>query len=137
MFFNRWIVGAAALAWFSACGAGWVSKAATIETEEDEDIAAPQTPTPEKTGMTEQSTPAITPAEEKSTPRTRISDSIGFFYFVQSGYLVNSPSRVPEIGKVWGSSSDLPNYSTPQKFYVELSSKGKVNAGDLLVVYRV
>ncbi len=68
--------------------------------------------------------------------RVRISDGIGFYYFVSAGYLTQDDSKVPQLGKIAGDFSEKMQFSTPQKTYVELSNS-IVKPGDFLVVFRV
>lgn len=71
-----------------------------------------------------------------ASSRVRISDNIGFYYFIKAGYVAN-PSSVPVIGKVVGTFGKEVNLNILQKFYIETTSdKIKLTPGDLLVVYR-
>jgi hypothetical protein len=68
--------------------------------------------------------------------RVRISDDVGFYYFVSAGYVTQDDSKIPVLGKIAGDFSEKMQFSTPQKTYVELSN-AIVKPGDFLVVYRV
>jgi hypothetical protein len=68
--------------------------------------------------------------------RVRISDNVGFYYFVSAGYVTQDDSKIPMLGKIAGDFSEKMQFSTPQKTYVELSN-AIVRPGDFLVVYRV
>jgi hypothetical protein len=117
--------------------------AATIEVEnDDEDVGGSPTPMPvapntkieKKQVLVEGSSPSA----EKPLIKTRIDDSIGFYYFVKSGYVVSDKSKISSIGSVLGTLDSQISYSTPHKTFVELlSSKTGVKVDDLLVVYHV
>jgi hypothetical protein len=92
-------------------------------------------------------TPAVTAAPEDNSAvdemdsssgkeRVRISDNVGFYYFVSAGYLTQDDSKIPQLGKVAGDFSEKMQFSTPQKVYVDLTN-AIVKPGDFLVVYRV
>jgi hypothetical protein len=68
--------------------------------------------------------------------RVRISDNVGFYYFVSAGYVTQDPSNIPAVGKISGDFSEKMEFSTPQKVYVDLLNTA-VKLGDFLVVYRV
>jgi hypothetical protein len=69
--------------------------------------------------------------------RVRISDKVGFYYFVSAGFLVSDSSQVHSIGKVIGNADYDLNFSTPQKTYIELSSdQYNIKPDDLLLVFR-
>ncbi len=69
--------------------------------------------------------------------RVRISDKVGFYYFVSSGFFVSDPSQLHSIAKVIGSADESLNFSTPKRTYIELSSDhDTVKPDDLLVVFR-
>ena len=71
-----------------------------------------------------------------STRRVRISDNVGFYYFLKAGY-VTDPDKIPAIGQVVGSADYNQSYSVPKKTFVETDpDKAKLAPGDLLVVYR-
>ncbi len=70
--------------------------------------------------------------------RARISDDVGFYYFLKSGSVSPDPDQLPAIGKVATIESFGLSYSTPKKTYILLEPKAQkqVKAKDLLVVYR-
>lgn len=66
----------------------------------------------------------------------RISDNVGFYYFVKAGYVAD-PDKVPSIGHVVGNMDYNMAYSMPKKTFIETDSdKDKLSTGDLLVIYR-
>ncbi len=74
---------------------------------------------------------------ETSRQRVRISDKVGFYYFVSAGFLVSDPSQIHSIGKVIGNPGNEQLFTSPERTYIELSSdQTKIEPGDLLVVYR-
>jgi hypothetical protein len=112
--------------------------------------APPPTPTlaAKKVPM-ETPTPTIVPnrsqenneAQANSLPfsgkRVRISDKVGFYYFVSAGFLSSDPARIPSIGTVIGSGDYNQNFSTPKRTYLQLESDHtKVKPDDLLVIFR-
>src|SRR5579859_4140321 len=138
---NRWWVRVLSLVGILAWGWSTPLKAATIEMEESDDIestatpAAP-TPTPSEKGKTTEPAPKVgkstepapgaemekeaesLPAEAaKPVVRAKISDQIGFFYFVAAGYVTDDPSQIPSVGKVSASTDEDLNYTTPKKTY--------------------
>ncbi len=136
-------------------------RAATIEVEqEDEDIAAPATPGASTApSMTSTASPASAPPTAVPTSpasattsggttvgvafeaapalhRVRISDNVGFYYFVKAGYITN-PDRLSPIAHVIGSFDYNLSYSTAKRTYIETDSDQiKLSPDDLLVVYR-
>ena len=124
---------------------------ADLEMEgESKAVLPPSLPTPiTKKRPLETPTPTVVSAEipikNESSPnssepfrsRVRISDKVGFYYFVSASFLVSDPAQIHSIGKVIGSSDESLNFSTPKKTYIELSSDiNKVKPDDLLVVFR-
>lgn len=127
-------------------------KATTIEVEsDDEEIEASPTPAaqaparvPAKPATASKASPA--PASPKTGPavqspdttrRVRVSDKVGFYYFVKAGYAAD-PGKLTAAGQVVGNMDYNTSYSTPKRTFIEMASdSGKVLAGDLLVVYRV
>ena len=137
-------------------------RAATIEVEnDDEDVDAPPTPAaqtqnpapaakPPKPAASKAKAPSLAPPPSpplESAPlppgaetvsaqkRVRISENVGFYYFLKAGFVVE-PSRVAPLGKVIGSFNYNATYTTPKRTYVEMSSpQAKVSPGDLLVIY--
>ncbi|HVM32167.1 MAG TPA: hypothetical protein VMU88_03470 [bacterium] len=75
-------------------------------------------------------------AAPEGAARVRISDNVGFYYFVSAGYLVSDDSKVPSLGKVTGDFQGKMIFGTPQKVYVRLVN-ALVKPGDFLVVYRI
>ncbi|HJT23382.1 MAG TPA: hypothetical protein VJ873_02320, partial [bacterium] len=126
-------------------------RAATIEVEnDDEDIEAaptataqPSKPLPSKPAPATQTAPTPMPTTQPkanniplTTKRVRVSDNVGFYYFVKAGY-VTDPDQVPAIGEVVGSMDHNTSYSFPKRTFIETTSdKAKLMPGDLLVVYR-
>jgi hypothetical protein len=97
-----------------------------------------ETPTPTMVSDENQMKSEV-PADslELSGKRVRISDKVGFYYFVSAGFLVPDPSRVPSVGVVIGSNDYSQNYTTPKRTYLELSSgRNNIKPDDLLVVFR-
>jgi len=139
-------------------------KAATIEVEkEDEEIdaaptvtavpsnpapqapAAPTAPTPApgKPSVGTQPTPVsvvhpvVAAPAAPPTRRVRVSDNVGFYYFVKAGYVTADPDKLPSIGDVVGSADNNMSYSMAKRTFIELASnKVKPAVGDLLVIYR-
>ncbi|HEY5040175.1 MAG TPA: hypothetical protein VIJ93_13995 [bacterium] len=115
-------------------------KAATIEVEnDDEDVLTSPTPAPpvsnSKIEKKQASSEGSSPSAEKPLVKTRIDDSIGFYYFVKSGYVVPDESKIPSIGHVLSGIDNQISYSTPHKTFIELSPKMSVKVDDILVVY--
>jgi hypothetical protein len=131
-------------------------KAKTIEVESDDEvIEASPTPVSAPAGKNKPA-PTVQPAASQLTPtpvsentetnlsevappqpRTRISDKVGFYYFIKAGFVADSSSLSP-IGKVVGSFDYNANYTNPKETYVETTGdKAGVSVGDLLVVYRL
>lgn len=138
-------------------------KAATIEVEkEDEEIdaaptatAVPSNSAPSKPASATQA--ASAPATAKSAPvtqtapvpaanpnpaaplatrRVRVSDNVGFYYFVKAGFVAD-PDKLPAIGHVVGSADTNISYSMAKRTFIEMDSdKNKPAVGDLLVIYR-
>jgi hypothetical protein len=72
-----------------------------------------------------------------SRKRVRISDKVGFYYFVSAGFLSSDPGRIPSIGTVIGSGDYNQNFTTPKRTYLQLKSDyTKVMPEDLLVIFR-
>ncbi|MGH7739243.1 MAG: hypothetical protein ACREL1_03760 [bacterium] len=65
----------------------------------------------------------------------RVSDNIGFYYFISAGYLVSQPGKLPKLGVVEGDFTGEMTFGTPQKVYVKMEN-ALVAPGDFLVVYR-
>jgi hypothetical protein len=100
-----------------------------------------QTPLTEKTPVAEAvlndaSEDASDSAADAGAQRVRISDNIGFYYFVSAGYVTQDASKIPVMGEIIGDFTDQSSFSTAQKVYVRLSN-AVVKPGDFLVVYRV
>lgn len=127
-------------------------RAATIEVEnDDEEIEAAPTATavppavhpskPAPAAQANQSAPAPAPANPPNanssvTKRVRVSDNVGFYYFLKAGYVID-PDKIPAIGHVVGSMDYNTDYSAAKKTFIEIDSdKDKLAPGDLLVVYR-
>jgi hypothetical protein len=130
------------------------SKAVTVEVEEDEeDVAATPTDVPPinkpktdqaKASARDQAPTQAVVSENTSAAdmtslkaRVRISDKIGFYYFVKAGFVTRNEAQPHFIGKVAGNFNEQKVFSTPQKTYIELASaKTEVKPGDLLVIFR-
>jgi hypothetical protein len=99
--------------------------------------AVPTPPMPPAVVPASQQAPANPPAQASvTTKRVRISDNVGFYYFVKASYVAD-PDNVPNLGYVIGSSDIDMAYSMPKHSFIEAASdKVKFSAGDLLVVYR-
>src|SRR5579871_4782528 len=138
-------------------------KAATIEVEnEDEQVdaaptatAVPPDPAPAKQAPAAAAAPAAAPGKPApvtqaapvpaanpsasvppATRRVRVSDSVGFYYFVKAGYVAD-PDKMPAIGQVVGNADNNISYSMAKRTFIELQSeKNKPAVGDLLVIYR-
>jgi hypothetical protein len=131
--------------------------AATVELEEADEMV-PAAPAKENSPKPEKAKPEAAPPVENvnsspekpiapaapraqtaaSQPRVRISDKVGFYYFLKSGFLVSDESKIDAVGKVLGSFNEQEYYSVPNRVYVDLSKSQKsVKPKDLLVVYQV
>jgi hypothetical protein len=97
-----------------------------------------ETPTP--TIASDENQKNMEPPLNSSTlsgKRVRISDKVGFYYFVSAGFLVSDPARIPSTGTVVGSGDYNQNFTTPKRTYLELSSdRSKIRPDDLLVIFR-
>jgi len=119
---------------------------------EDEDSVVP-TPTP-KPKPTKVPTPipsakpaAAGPAAAEPAPKAaaaplkgdrevKMAASVGFHYFVKSGFLVKDPDGVPSVGKVRNYKGQI-SFSTPKRFRLEPAEGSVLRAGDRFVVFRV
>src|SRR5260221_11144080 len=84
-----------------------LSKAVTVEMEDDDEglSASPTVAPVNKNSKIEPiKTPSSSPASltESIKARVRIGDKIGFYYFVQSGFVTRNMSRVHSLGRVAG-----------------------------------
>jgi hypothetical protein len=97
-----------------------------------------ETPTPTAVSVVDQPKMAVSEKPvEASRPRVRISDKVGFYYFVSAGFLASDPSQIPSIGTVVESPGGDQNFTVPKRTYVELASnRNKIKPDDLLVVFR-
>ncbi len=98
--------------------------------------AAADTPTATATAADDDAVETAGDGSSAAAERVRISDNVGFYYFVSAGYLTQDDSKIPQLGKIAGDFSEKMEFSTPQKTYVELSN-AIVKPGDFLVVYRI
>lgn len=74
---------------------------------------------------------------ERKSPGVRISEKIGFYYFLKAGFMVPNESKASAVGRVVGSPDNHQEYQTGDKTYVELTAKNiELKPGDLLVVFR-
>ena len=111
------------------------SGAVTVE-EEDADSASPVPTVSQPAGGP--SAGALAASPENKSARVRISEKIGFYYFLRSGFLVSDDSKVSPVGNVLGSSNNGELYQTGDKNFVDLSQgQNELKPGDLLVVYRL
>lgn len=125
-------------------------RAATIEVENDDeeiDVAPtatavpaashPAKPAPSVPAVFKPASPTgLNAGVPASTRRVRVSDNVGFYYFVKAGY-VTDPDKIPAIGEVVGNMDYNMNFSVPKKTFIEIDpDKAKLTPGDLLVVYR-
>ncbi|HET9870255.1 MAG TPA: hypothetical protein VFR02_07160 [bacterium] len=113
---GRW--GMMTALWLGLAAGAW---AAAVET--DRTAAAPGAAAPDE-------------AAASPMPRVRISDNVGFYYFVSAGYVAPDPERIPRLGQVAGDFSYRMIFGTPQKVWVDLHN-ALVRPGDFLVVYRL
>ena len=118
-----------AILWLAGPGMTAALSAKTLEMEQEDGAVGSATPTAVDQEMDQE------PSADSGQSRVRMSDNIGFYYFVSSGYVTDDPSKIPTLGSVLGSFPEQIMYSTPQKVYVELSN-AIVKPGDFLVVYR-
>lgn len=121
------------------------SKGIEVESDDDMDFSSPATAMPATVQAKPAPKPIAVPMEDTAEPpaenataqpRARISDNVGFYYFVKAGYVAESSTLHP-IGKVAGSFDYNQSFSLPKTTFVEsFSNRVKVSPDDLLVVYR-
>ena len=111
------------------------AKTLEMEQEDSADALPISTGVQENQAATDESGSQEELLKTSQEPRVRISDNIGFYYFVSAGYVMTDTGKIPALGTVIGSLPDRLMYSTPEKVYVQLSN-AIVKPGDFLVVYR-
>ena len=70
-------------------------------------------------------TPVATPVADDaaadasdSAQRVRISDNIGFYYFVSAGYVTQDASKIPALGKITGDFTDQSTFSARRRKFM-------------------
>ncbi len=120
-----------ALAWLAAGLSPVRLGAVTLEVEEGDSNASPASAPAGSAGA-----PSAGMTENKPA-KVRISEKVGFYYFMKSGFVLSDDLKVPMVGKVLKSERGSDWYDTGSKTHVELAPHQRdVKTGDLLVVYR-
>ena len=115
------------------------TRVGSVTVEVDDDDAAPgSTPAPSVSQPAKNPSEALSEEAENKAARVRISQKIGFYYFLKAGFTVLDDSRVSSVGRVLGAGREKKLFITSDKTFVELTSGQEgIKIGDLLVVYRM
>jgi hypothetical protein len=122
---------------------------ANVISIEDEDSVVPtptprskptKVPTPPPSAKPEAQAPSkpegTAPASLKGDRGAKMSATLGFHYFVKSGFLVKDPGGVPSVGTVRNFKGQI-SFSTPKRCRLEPSEGSAFQVGDRFMVFHV